>query len=118
MTTSTWYGVGDQAAQARLVAAWPDVPVENLETLAFLLSTARAQVIAAAPAPLTGENIETDPLDRYVLAQLQQTINLWNAGRVTQDGTLGDGGYVFTPRPLDKTIRGMIRPPIGRPRAF
>lgn len=297
MTTSTWYGVGDQAAQDRLVAAWPDAPVENLETLGFLLGTARDQIVSAMPdeeVPLppdtgtmsygpwreTRRNVVTvlsgssgatltptggagreqsvtsaagstnsgvtllpqalftagdwvsisvevysetpitvrlttsqggfagvliparetttvravllatipirawlihtespsstfvvrnplvekaasnapafdgatpppdpgtqyawlgaagtsasvctkrdfvftpDPVQldgRYVLAQLQQTINLWNAGRVTQDGTLGDGGYVFTPRPLDKTIRGMIRPPIGRPRAF
>lgn len=118
MTTSTWYSVSGQEAQDRLLAAWPDAPLENLDSLAILLSTARAQVIAAAPAPLTGENIETAPIDRYVGAQLQQAINLWNAGRVSSDGTLGDGAFVFTPRPLDKTIRGMIRPPIGKPRAF
>ena len=57
-------------------------------------------------------------LDRYVYAQLQQAQNLWNAGRVAPTGDLGDGGFSFTPRPLDKTIRQIIRPVDGKPHAL
>ena len=115
MTTSTWYETSDQA---RLVAAWHDAPIENLETLGFLLSVARDQVLAFAPTAIAPQNWDTAPLDRYVYAQLQQTINLWNAGRVAPTGDLGDGGFSFTPRPLDKTIRQIIRPVDGKPHAL
>lgn len=51
---------------------------------------------------------------RYVYAQLQQARNLWLAGRTDQNGDIG-GEYSFTPRPLDKTIRDIIRPVDGKP---
>jgi hypothetical protein len=53
-----------------------------------------------------------------VYAQLEQAKNLWNAGRAQQDGGVGSEGYSFTPRPLDKTIRSIIRPTSGVPRVF
>ena len=115
MTTSMWFTVADQE---RLVAAWPDAPIENSETLGFILSAARDQVIAYAPAPIPPQNWDTAPHDRYVYAQLQQAINLWNAGRVAPTGDLGDGSFSFTPRPLDKTIRQIIRLVDGRPHAL
>lgn len=52
---------------------------------------------------------------RFVYAQLQQAVNLWNAGRVSSDGTVGAEPFSFTPRPLDKTIRQIIRPLDGKP---
>lgn len=115
MATSTWYTTTPQEAVDRLLAAWPDAPIENLETLGFILSTARDQVLAAAPAAVDPQNWDTAPLDRYVYAQLRQAENLWNAGRVQSSGDLGDGQYVFTPRPLDKTIQQIIRPPDRKP---
>lgn len=117
MTTSTWYTADDNDSDAieRLTAAWADAPIENLETLRFILSTARDQVLAFAPTAIAPQNWETAPLDRYVYAQLQQAQNLWNAGRVAPTGDLGDGGFSFTPRPLDKTIRQIIRPVDGKP---
>ncbi len=117
MTTSTWYTAPDDDPEAieRLVAAWDDAPIENLETLRFMLSVARDQVLAVAPAPVAMQDWETAPLDRYVYAQLRQAENLWNAGRVTTSGDIGDGQYVFTPRPLDKTIQQIIRPPDRKP---
>ena len=108
--TSTWFTVDDLD---RLIAAWADAPIENEETLGFILAAARDQVIAYAPAPVS-EGWDA-PLDRYVYAQLQQAQNLWNAGRVAPTGDLGDGGFSFTPRPLDKTIRQIIRPVDGKP---
>lgn len=56
------------------------------------------------------------PPQNYVYAQLKQAENLWNAGRVGSDGGFGDdGAFNFTPRPLDKVIRHIIRPVEGGP---
>lgn len=113
-----WYSVVDEEAQQRLVAAWEDAPIENLETMGMLLSTAQRQVIAYAPAL----DLEADPPEEYpedyALYQLRQAQNLWNAGRTAGDGTVGAEGFTFTPRPLDKTIRTMIRPIDGRPHVY
>jgi hypothetical protein len=121
-----WYAVTDEAepdeaenaARERILNAWADAPLANLELCSMILSTAREQVELYAPAPVPlgeGEDVP-DPPTRYVLAQLQQAKNLWNASRVTSsEGDIGAEGYTFTPRPLDKTIRQMIRPVDGRP---
>jgi len=114
---TTWYTTGTPEADARLLAAWDDAPIENLEVCGMLLEIAREQVLAyapAMPAPVEGEPIP-DPPARYVYAQLQQARNLWNAGRVSTGGDIGEGQFTFTPRPLDKTIRQIIRPVDGKP---
>lgn len=140
------------AAQERLLAAWADAPLDNLEVCGMLLDVAREQVLAFAPAPediddsistalaavqviydtytatpgtfedllaAIGEALDPVPSTvtpmRYVYAQLQQATNLWNAGRVSSAGETGMDGFVFTPRPLDKTIRAIIRPMGGLP---
>ena len=118
----TWYSVDDEIedAQERLTAAWIDAPVTNLETCGMLLEVARDQVWSFAPESLdeddepvvvipTGSSVPA----RLVYAQLQQAINLWNAGRVSSNGEAGGEGYSYTPRPLDKTIRHIIRPTQG-----
>lgn len=115
----TWYSVDTAPEQERFLAAWGnnDAPIENLETCAMLLEVARDQVIAygPAPAPLVEGEPVPDPPVRFVYAQLMQAKNLHNAGTVTSSGDLGEGGFTFTPRPLDKTIRQIIRPVNGRP---
>ncbi|GAA3948884.1 hypothetical protein [Microbacterium soli] len=118
---TTWYTVDDADAQARLLDAWDDAPIENLEVCGMILDAAREQVITYAPAPAPVEDGQPvpDPPSRYVLAQLQQAKNLWNAGRVSTGGEVGvDGQYTFTPRPLDKTIRQIIRPVDRKPHAL
>lgn len=116
---SEWFTADedDTEAQERLLLAWPDAPLANLEVCQMILETAREQVIAYAPTPAPVEEGEPipDPPVRLVYAQLQQARNLWEAGRVASDGTIGVEGYSFTPRPLDKTIRSIIRPVQGRP---
>ncbi|WP_315107007.1 hypothetical protein [uncultured Microbacterium sp.] len=135
-----WYTATSDEAQQRLVGAWPDAPIENLEVCGFLLETARVQVLAYAPETgmLAGavelalvqfgladrladvlvllDADPTDPPINYVYAQLQQATNLWNAGRVSGGGDAGVEQFTFTPRPLDKTIKQIIRPVHGGPR--
>lgn len=133
-----WYTASeDQPDEVdRLVGAWPDAPVDNLEVLGMILNTARDQVLAYAPASfpihqaggyLTAPSAiinagdgyisypAVEPPDRYVLAQLRQAQTLWDAGRVSTTGDIGEGGFVFTPRPMDKTIKAIIRPADGKP---
>lgn len=133
-----WYVGGDAAGAERLAGAWKDAPTENLELLGMLTDVARLQVMRYG---LTGEvpsdditlyltglgyttDVITEVLDlldidappvptNWVYAQLQQCKNLWNAGRAQGDGDVGPDGFVFQPRPLDKTIRGIIKPPSG-----
>lgn len=112
-----WFTV---AQPARVAQAWPGAPEDQDEILGMLLDIAKEQVIAFAP--ITAFDL-TDPLvpkpsTRLVYAQLQQAINLWNAGNVSSDGTQGPESYSFTPRPLDKTIRSIIRPQSGVPDVF
>lgn len=136
---TAWYSTSDQG---RLTGAWEEAPIEDEEVLGFLLETARIQVLAYAPASATlGAAIEdalarfgvsqhldaalalldaapSDPPFNYVFAQLRQAQNLWNAGRVTSSGEVGMESFTFTPRPLDKTIRGIIRPTDGKPDVY
>lgn len=110
---ATWYNTDTQEEVDRLLQAWTDAPYDYApELCASILGTAREQVIAFAPALP-----ETVP-DRYVLAQVMQAQNLWNAGRAQQEGGVGGEGYIFYPRPLDKTIRRIIRPQRGVPNVF
>jgi hypothetical protein len=220
MTGQQWYSVTDAEAQERLEAAWEDAPIENLETLGYILTTARLQVIAYAPASavaylpstltwpdgstvklsrdgdiitaavtpanpaalpagtqevpemfapagigyqislsnkptstdgryllnlietgtgVTAQFLSTGNLppfepfttmwagdaadatgvpENYVYAQLQQAINLWNAGRTDGNGGVGAEGWSFVPRPLDKVIRNIIRPIDGKPDVY
>lgn len=115
--TSTWFTVTEED-QTRLLAAWSDAPTENIETCSFILTVARDRVWEWAPESTDddGEPVEvptTDVPDRLVLAQLAEARNIWAAGSVTQSGDMGDGSFSYTPRPMDKTIRGMIRPAKG-----
>lgn len=119
---TAWFASTTEEDLERVLAAWPDAPEDREEVLAMLLDVARTQVIAYAQglpddAILTDyklvneDGVEvTEIPGRLVYAQLQQAINLWNAGRVSSNGDLGVDTYTFTPRPLDKTIRSVIRP--------
>lgn len=111
---ATWFTTSPSEEVDRLRAAWEDAPVENMEVLGFILETAQEQVLAYAPA--LAEDEETP--NRWVYAQLQQATNLWNAGRVNSGGEIGVETYSYTPRPLDKTIKGIIRPIDGKPDVY
>lgn len=121
---TTWFSVSTPEGEERLLGAWPGAPVENAEVIEMILDVAREQVIAYAPAELEiGSELFTDcsgcPVPaRFVYAQLQQARNLWNAGQAGGDGQIGAEGFSFTPRPLDKTIRQIIRPTAGAASVF
>ncbi|MGW9345957.1 hypothetical protein ACWGR3_30920 [Streptomyces albidoflavus] len=106
----------------RLTEAWPEAPIETPEVCGMILDVAREQVIAYAPAPgeLTVIDGVVRPLSesvpaRYVYAQLQQAKNLWKASEANGNGEIGAEGFSFTPRPLDKVVRQIIRPVSGGP---
>ncbi|WP_096359427.1 hypothetical protein [Microbacterium sp. TPU 3598] len=131
---STWYSAVDGPAQARLKAAWAGAPISNAELCEFIVDTARLQVVEYAPEATTVEaavatvllqfglsdrleevlailDVDQDePTFNLVYAQLQQATNLWAAGRADENGDVGSEGFSFVPRPLDKTIRSIIRP--------
>lgn len=115
-----WYTSATPDETDRLVAAWSDAPVENVELCGFLLDVAREQVITFAgpypglePGDESHQAWELSPAPRLVYAQLMQAQNLWNAGRGNSNGEVGSDGYSFQPRPLDKTVRSIIRPTSG-----
>lgn len=115
-----WYTVDTPQHQERFIDAWGGIDAPTDEVGAMLLQVAQDDVITYA---LDVEDITQEALDailadapaRYVLAQLQQAKNLWNAGRAQPDSATGSEGYSFVPRPLDKTIRALIRPKGGIP---
>lgn len=117
-----WYVVDedDQEEMERLLNAWAEAPVMNLEVLGMILNVARQDVIDYAPksAPVPEGEPEPDPSDRLVLAQLRQAQTLWDAGSVTSGGGVGEGEFTFVPRPLDRVIKLIIRPRQGGPRVF
>lgn len=134
---TTWYSAADGPAQERLLKAWGSAPIENEELCGFIVDTARLQVVEYAPEATTAEAAlaevllqfglsdrlgevldlldldEDQPTFNLVFAQLQQAQNLWSAGRADENGNIGTEGYSFVPRPLDKTIRSIIRPTQG-----
>ena len=111
---ASWYSLDTPDETDRLVAAWSGAPVENAELCGMLLEVAKEQVLAFAPELTVG-----DPLPvRWVYAQLMQAENLYNAGRAQSDGDAGTEGYSFIPRPLDKTVRSIIRPTSGAADVF
>ena len=112
-----WYRTSapdESGSLERVIAAWPDAPTSNLEVCEMILTIAAEQVVAYAPA-LDPDILYTDIPTNYVYAQLKQAENIWNAGRVSSAGDVGMDSYSFTPRPLDKTIRQILRPKRGVP---
>lgn len=110
---TTWYSLTSPTEIERLEEAWSDAPTDQPEICGMLLDIARTAVVSYA-----GWTAVPDVPSNLVYAQLQQAKNLWNAGRAQQDGIIGGEGYSFTPRPLDKTIRQLIRPRKGVPNVF
>ncbi|ONI63908.1 hypothetical protein ALI44B_04590 [Leifsonia sp. ALI-44-B] len=99
MTVWTWYTF------TTIRDVWDDAPQDD-DILRLVMDSAKAQVLEFAP-----ELEEDDPLpERYVLAHLMQTRNLWNASKIDPDGGMGEGEFVLRPFPLDWQVKALLRP--------
>lgn len=95
---------------------WRDAPLDD-DLLQLYLDGAAEQVAEYGPTRVA-EAIAADPNavpERYRLAQLAQTRNLWNAVKTDPSGGIGDEGFTFRPYPLDWTVKQIIRPQSARP---
>lgn len=110
-----WFDNSSEEETERLLLAWEGAPVESPEVLGMLLDVARQQVESYAPER---EGPSWPVPGRLIYAQLQQARNLWNAGAAGGNGEIGADGFSYQPRPLDKTIRAIIRPTTGAADAF
>lgn len=110
---------GGAAEQVSNLLASLDVTDETIAAVLVLLAFPEDPDSGGYSDGGYGDPVSPIP-SRYAYAQLQQAINLWNAGRSSGDGNVGADGtqYTFTPRPLDKTIRTLIRPTSGTPDVF
>lgn len=110
-----WYSAATAPEIDRLRSEWDDAPIEYPESLESILAIAQEQVLRFGPALAEGAPVP----DRFVYAQLQQAKNLWAAGAVSRGGgEMGEGEFSYVPRPLDKTIKGIIRPIDGKPDVY
>lgn len=103
---------------------WISAPLED-ELIEQLLDVAKGDVMAYAftsDRTAYEEATEEEPFDvpeRLRYAQKRQVENLWNAGRVDPNGSIGPDGQTFTmtPHPLDWHIKQIIRPRRAVPHA-
>lgn len=87
-----------------------DAPL-SAEARAILIDAAQAQVEAYAPALPAGTLIPA----RYKLALLAQIRELARS-RARDGDVLGYGdGYAVRVKPLDTTVKALLRPPTGTP---
>jgi hypothetical protein len=97
-----------------IVAEWPEAASIVSAQLQDLLDVAAEQCITYAPLA-EGENVADVP-DRYRLAQKLQAQALFRASQVQGDqDTEGMQGYTVTVRPMDWTVRNLLRPARGIP---
>lgn len=89
---------------------WPDAEYIDDVPLWRVLELARTQVLDFAPALVDPDIVP----DRYRDAQRVQARNIWNAAKVSPDGTVGTDDFVIRPFPLDWHVKQIIRPKRGR----
>jgi hypothetical protein len=111
-------------------AGWSGAPADDL-TLTTLLEVAKIQVLAYAGSGAESTGTLTEDPDNpgfleivggpsdvleavpvnYRHAQLMQARNLWNASKANpSSGDIGGDTFALSPRPLDWTVKALIRP--------
>lgn len=118
-----WYGVADEEAQQRVLGAWKDAPLDNLEVCSMILATAREQVLACAPEPPEDSLAVIDGVltntfvipESYVYAQRLVAMKTWQSEQANAGGDVSAEGFTFTPYQRDRLIREIIRPKDGKP---
>lgn len=96
-----------ETATARTL--WPDAPKVDT-TLDRYLAAAHRQLVGYAPA-LPVEDPPVPAPDDYQLAQVLQARALWTASRRDGDVLGFDDGSAVRVRPLDSTVKSLLRPP-------
>lgn len=89
---------------------WPDAEFIDDGPLWELLTLARGDVLAFAPALAADAPVP----ERYRTAQRVQARNIWNASKVSPDGGIGTDDFVIRPFPLDWHVKQIIRPKRAR----
>ena len=94
-------------------ADWADATGIGDAELGRYLEAAKIKVLAYAPAL----PIEAAPPANYVLAQLAQARDLWNAlhAKTTTPGEMGLDAYAVTSYPMSWHIQDLLRPNTPRP---
>lgn len=86
--------------------SWRDAPTDDV-VLYKLSESAKAQCLAYAPVLAPGAY----PPVNYLEAQIMQTKALWNAEKANANSEqIGLEGYAVSLRPMDWTIRNLLRP--------
>lgn len=89
---------------------WRDAPSDDGH-LHAVLTTAREQCEAYAPALVDDEGLPLAVPIRYRLAQIMQARNVWNASKTDPaSGGIGPDGFVIRPFPMDWTVKNILRP--------
>jgi hypothetical protein len=91
---------------------WPDSAQVQPHVLYQLLEVARQAVSAyAVPSELLEQ-----PSANFRMAQLLHARSLWNVSKSSTGSVVGsEAGYTIAIRPLDSTVRALIRPPRAVP---
>lgn len=94
---------------------WADAPKLD-STLLAVLNAAHGQLVEYAPALALDTTVEP-PVeivpDHYRYAELLQARALWAATRRDGDVLGFDGGEAIRVRPLDSTVKALLRPGAG-----
>ncbi|MGK9146663.1 hypothetical protein KXS11_03425 [Plantibacter flavus] len=90
---------------------WADAPASDA-SLWGVLESAKLSCIPYAAALPEG----TPPPANYVQAQLMQARNIWNSTKSDPGDQLGADGFTIRTYELDRPVKGLLRPKIGRPR--
>lgn len=92
-------------------ADWADAPDDDM-TLSDLLTAAKSAVLEYGRALAEDEL----PPTNFRKAQLMHARTIWNADKGdSADQSMGLGGFVVTPKSLEKSTREVIRPRRGIP---
>lgn len=102
-----WFTPADRE---QLQTIWPDAEgILDDDVLALYLSSARIACEAFAPPLAEGADVP----DNYLLAQVYQTRNLWNAGAAAPGGEFDGSSYGLSTHPLDWQVTQLLRPRRG-----
>ncbi|PPG53416.1 hypothetical protein C5C41_06740 [Rathayibacter sp. AY1E9] len=101
MAQYTWHSIESARSD------WLDAPDED-DQLQELLDLSRDAVEAF------GGYVAHDIPAGWRAAQLMQARNVWIASTVDSNGSIGEGDFALSPRPLDWMVKQLIRPQSGK----